>query len=101
MKKVTSKQVAELAKVSQATVSLILNNSQKVTFSDETRERVLAAAKQLGYKLPSYDPKKNFNHKLLLFVPTLANYYFIELVQYVQGYAITQGKMDQQNFVGF
>ena len=30
----------------------ILNNSDKITFSSETKERVLTAAQQLGYKLP-------------------------------------------------
>ena len=44
MKKATSQDVAELAGVSQATVSLILNNSDKITFSSETKERVLTAA---------------------------------------------------------
>ena len=53
MKKATSQDVAALAGVSQATVSLILNNSSKITFSSETRERVLAAAQQLNYHLPA------------------------------------------------
>ena len=52
MKKATSQDVAELAGVSQATVSLILNNSDKITFSNETKERVLAAAQKLNYRLP-------------------------------------------------
>ena len=50
MKKATSQDVAELAGVSQATVSLILNNSDKITFSNETKERVLAAAQKLNYR---------------------------------------------------
>ena len=91
MKKVTSKDVAEYAKVSQATVSLILNNSQKVTFSDETVERVFAAAKELGYRLPSRDQKRKFSHRLMLFIPTLTNYYYTELVQYAQSYAFLRG----------
>ena len=53
MKKPTSQDVAARAGVSQATVSLILNNSSKITFSNETRERVLAAAQELGYRLPA------------------------------------------------
>ena len=48
--RVTSHDVARLAGVSRATVSLVLNHSEKVTFSPETRERVFHAAEELGYK---------------------------------------------------
>ena len=48
-KKPTSSDVARLAGVSQSSVSLILNGSDKVSFSSATRERVLAAAWSLGY----------------------------------------------------
>jgi DNA-binding LacI/PurR family transcriptional regulator len=47
----TIKDVARAARVSQSTVSYILNNNhaaQRIT--QETRQRVLAAAQQLGYK---------------------------------------------------
>ena len=59
MKKATSQDVAALAGVSQATVSLILNNSSKITFSSETRERVLAAAQQLNYSLRAKRPARS------------------------------------------
>ena len=49
-KKVTSSDVAKLAGVSQPSVSLILNDSGKVSFSNETKERVFAAAQALGYQ---------------------------------------------------
>lgn len=48
-KRITSRDVAELAGVSRTTVSLVLNDVQGVQISDETRERVLEAAQQLGY----------------------------------------------------
>lgn len=48
--RVTSHDVARRAGVSRATVSLVLNRSQSVTLSKETRERVLQAAADLGYK---------------------------------------------------
>ena len=41
MKKPTSNDVAKLAGVSQTAVSLILNRNEKITFSQETRDRVL------------------------------------------------------------
>jgi DNA-binding LacI/PurR family transcriptional regulator len=48
-KRITSRDVADLAGVSRTTVSLVLNNVKGVQISDETRERVLDAAQQLGY----------------------------------------------------
>lgn len=48
MKRATLKDVAELAGVSKATVSYVLNDSKK-TITEETRERVQKAVKKLGY----------------------------------------------------
>ena len=92
MKKPTSNDVAKLAGVSQATVSLILNGNEKITFSQDTKERVIAAAEELGYKLPNRKKReKNNTRMLLVFTPTLTNYYYSELVQYVEEYAEQQG----------
>ena len=51
-KKITSSQVAEKAGVSQATVSMVLNRKNNVSFSAETIEKVENAARELGYELP-------------------------------------------------
>jgi LacI family transcriptional regulator len=48
--KVTSWDVARMAGVSRTTVSMVLNKSETVSLSDETRRRVLQAASDLGYK---------------------------------------------------
>jgi DNA-binding LacI/PurR family transcriptional regulator len=48
-KRITSQDVANLAKVSRTTVSLVLNNVEGATISPETRQRVLDAAKNLDY----------------------------------------------------
>lgn len=48
-KRPTSHDVARLAGVAQSTVSYVLNNVPTVKISQETRDRVLEAAKQLGY----------------------------------------------------
>jgi LacI family transcriptional regulator len=48
--KVTIRRIADICSVSPTTVSLVLN--KKAGVSDETRERVLNTAKELGYKLP-------------------------------------------------
>ncbi len=48
-KRVTAREVAELAGVSRTTVSFILNNVPGMRISEETRQRVLVAARQLDY----------------------------------------------------
>ena len=49
MHRVTSRQVAKRANVSQTTVSFVLNNVEKANISQETRKKVLEAAAELGY----------------------------------------------------
>lgn len=49
-KRPTQADVAQRAGVSHGTVSLVLNHTEgRVPISQETRERVLAAAQELGY----------------------------------------------------
>jgi LacI family transcriptional regulator len=48
-KRVTSQDVADLAGVSRTTVSLVLNEVRGFKITEETRQRVRAAAEQLGY----------------------------------------------------
>ena len=48
-KRVTAKDVAEAAGVSRTTVSFVLNNAQGMRISEETRQKVLEAAKILNY----------------------------------------------------
>ena len=83
-RKPTSTDVAELAGVSQTSVSLILSGSSRATFSEQTRLRVFEAARQLGYQPPAHRTrKKNGNDRRLILVltPTLANQYYSELIQ--------------------
>tara|TARA_R110002020_G_scaffold333827_1_gene549228 strand:+ start:302 stop:1348 length:1047 start_codon:yes stop_codon:yes gene_type:complete len=49
-KRATMTDVAELAGVSQATVSLVLNNVPNARVSKATRRRVMEAVEQLGYR---------------------------------------------------
>lgn len=71
-KKATSSQVAERAGVSQATVSMILNRRNNVSFSEETIEKVERAARELGYELPHRKHKNNGRKEKLIvvFCPT-------------------------------
>ncbi len=91
-KKPTSNDVARLAGVSQATVSLILNGSVKADFSEETRQRVFDAAEELSYRLPvRKNAKKRSSRLLLVLIPTLTNQFYSELVQTLEQYADTLG----------
>ena len=56
MKKATIKDVAKEAGVSISVVSYILNNTPGQSFTDETRKRVISAAKKLNYT-PNYIAK--------------------------------------------
>lgn len=49
-RKVTSEDVAREAGVSRTTVSFVLNNTPNTNISEETRQRVLEAARKLGYR---------------------------------------------------
>jgi LacI family transcriptional regulator len=49
----TMTDVARLAGVSQSSVSLVLNNMVGARISDSTRDRVVEAAREIGYRLPA------------------------------------------------
>lgn len=57
----TIKDIADLANVSSATVSRILNNDKTLSVPEETRKNVLNAAKKLNYI------KKEKLSKMILF----------------------------------
>ena len=88
-KKITSSQVAEKAGVSQATVSIILNRRNNVSFSAETVEKVEQAARELGYELPRRSKHKdNKKEKLIVvFCPTLTSPYYVLLLQGIEAVA--------------
>jgi len=93
MKKSTSKDVAKLANVSQATVSMVLNKKENVSFSEDTVEKVLRAAKELNYNVPSTAKTPNGDKKklLALFTPTMINPYYPMLNQAIEETAIPLG----------
>ncbi|WP_323748379.1 MULTISPECIES: LacI family DNA-binding transcriptional regulator [unclassified Phyllobacterium] len=53
-KRVTMTDIARLAGCSQATVSFVLNKTPGIKLAAETRERVIEAARSLGYAAPSF-----------------------------------------------
>ena len=46
---ITIKQISELANVSQATVSRVLNDDQTLAVTEETRENILRVARENNY----------------------------------------------------
>ncbi|SPW30883.1 Catabolite repressor/activator [Edwardsiella tarda] len=78
-KRVTIKDIAELAGVSKATASLVLNGRGKeLRVAAETRERVLRIAQQEHYQ-PSIHARSlrdNRSHTIGLVVPDITNYGF-------------------------
>lgn len=81
--KVTTRDIAEYTGVSQSSVSMILSNKQNVSFSAETRELVLTAAKKLGYQKPV---KKQtalstpMDKTIVVLTPLLSNGYYATLI---------------------
>ncbi|RCW78275.1 LacI family DNA-binding transcriptional regulator [Phyllobacterium bourgognense] len=53
-KRVTMTDIARVAGCSQATVSFVLNRTPGIKLAAETRERVIEAARSLGYAAPSF-----------------------------------------------
>lgn len=93
-KKITSSQVAEKAGVSQATVSMILNRKNNVSFSAETIEKVENAARELGYELPGRKKKQKEIRKeklIVVFCPTLTSPYYVLLLQGIESVANEKG----------
>lgn len=87
------KQVAEMAGVSVAAVSRVLNNSGYV--SQEKRERIQKAIHALDYEPNpiAVSLKRNSTRQLLFYIRDLSNNYFIELYKGTLEYATKNGYM--------
>lgn len=80
----TLKDVAKLAGVSPSTVSLVINNSPKI--SKRTKEKVLAAAKKLNY-FPNARARafvKKETRTIAFIIPDIHNLYFSEIAQAIK-----------------
>lgn len=88
----TVRDVAQAAKVSTATVSRVLNQTEDSSgislarVSPETRARVLAAAEMLDYKPNpvARSLKKGSTRTIAILAPELANDFFMELAESVE-----------------
>lgn len=89
-KTVTMRDVARAANVSQSTVSRVLNPSpSKVPISEETRQKILDAVKELGYHpnqhARSLRGKKNY--MIAIMIADISNPFYHPLVRAVQDMA--------------
>ena len=92
-KRATQREVARLANVSQTTVSLILGNSTTQSFPGDTLERVLGAARELGYA-PNRLAQALKTHRTMTIacvVPDIGNPFYPDLVRGVQLAAEDEG----------
>ena len=72
--------IAELANVSVATVSRVINNSEKV--KEETRERISRIIKENNYypNLIARNLSKNENNTIGVILPDIKNLYFASIM---------------------
>lgn len=87
----TQKDVAELAGVSRATVSYVINKRSggKVHITEETKQRVLGAIEQLGYQpnVMARSLRTQKTHLIAIMVSDLTNPYYPLLIRGVQAVA--------------
>lgn len=89
-KKVTITDIAMDCKVSIATVSRVLSNSD-YPVSPEVRNKILLSAESLGYSLKI--EKQNKTQAIGIIVPSLQNSFFIQVVSGITQQALSMGFM--------
>lgn len=87
------KDVADRAGVSQPTVSLVLGDNPEARVADETRERVLRVARELGYRpnLVARGLVQRRSYALGVVVPDLSNPFFADVVSGCEKVAAEEG----------
>src|SRR5262245_61983102 len=91
-RKVTMRDVARAANVSQSTVSRILSPSSSrsdVPISEETKEKVLAVVKELGYQPNQYARalRGQKTHMVAILIGDVSNAFYHPIVRAVQDVA--------------
>ncbi len=91
--KVTTRDVARHAGVSQPTVSLVLGNNPRARVASATRERVIRAAAELGYRpnLLARGLVQRRSYALGVLIPDLANPFYVDVVSGVERVASAEG----------
>lgn len=85
---ITRNDVAELAGVSPATVSYVVNNGPRPV-AEETRKKVLAAIQELGYRpnAVARNLRRQQTSTLGLIIPDTCNTYFAEVAEGIESVA--------------
>lgn len=93
LRRVTTHDVAARAGVSQPTVSLVLSRNPTARVAAETRERVLRAAEELGYRpnVVARSLVRRRSYAIGLVVPDLANQFFAHVVSGAERVAVDEG----------
>ncbi|MCR5290220.1 MAG: LacI family transcriptional regulator [Treponema sp.] len=81
----TIKEIAEKAEVSTASVSMILSGKKLTRFSEETIQKVLSVAKELGYT------KAKTGRTIIEVCPTVFNPYYSTIIQGIDSEAFAHG----------
>ena len=92
-RRITSYDVARAAGVSQTTVSFVLNEVEGASISDETRQRVLEVAEELGY-VPDAAAQalgRGRTHIIGVVATTMADPFIGTIVQTIESAAHEQG----------
>lgn len=84
----TQEDVAEVAGVSRSTVSIVLNNrtDRLIRISEETRQKVRTAARQLGYEPNALarSLRSGQSHHVGVLVPNLFNMHYLEILDSIE-----------------
>ncbi|MBP7963732.1 MAG: LacI family DNA-binding transcriptional regulator [Caldilineaceae bacterium] len=91
---VTMRDVAKLAKVSQSTVSRVLNGTKDgISISEETQQRVMEAIETLGYypNLHAGSLRGQKTRMIAMMIADIANPFYHPMVRAVQDVAATHG----------
>lgn len=84
MNRVTAKDVAKRAGLSETTVSMILNGKNGQKFPEKTCRRVLDACSELGYVRSVVRANTSEEKVLAAIAPTFSNWYYVQLAEAMQ-----------------
>lgn len=91
MNNISIKKIAEMAGVSTATVSRVLNDTGR--FSEETRMKVLKLVEEYGYRtnIVAKSLRTNRSQTLGVIIPDITNEFFAQIVLAIENYCFPKG----------